>query len=54
MPAKGAGDGGLRCPGDCAGCVQRVLRTPAGQAHTGEIKSTVCLMELGVLKSVNN
>lgn len=32
---EGAGDGGLCRPGDRAGCVQRVLRTPAGEAHTG-------------------
>lgn len=53
VPDEGAGDGGLRCPGDCAGCVQRVLRTPAGEAHTGEAKSTVYLVEQDVLKFVD-
>lgn len=43
VPDEGSGDGGLRRPGDCAGCVPGVLRTPAGEAHTGEAKSTVYL-----------
>lgn len=35
VPAEGAGDGGLRRPRDRAGCVQRVIWTPAGEADTG-------------------
>lgn len=53
VPDEGAGDGGLCRPGDRVGCVPGVLRTPAGEAHTGEAKSTVYLVEEDVLKSVD-
>lgn len=53
MPDEGAGDGGLRRPGDRVGCVPGVLRTPAGEAHTGEAKRTVYLVEEDVSKSVD-
>lgn len=53
VPDEGAGDGGLRRPGDRAGRVPGVLRTPAREAHTGEAKSTVYLVEQDVLKSAD-
>lgn len=50
---EGVGDGGLRCFGDCVGCVQRVFRIFVGEVYIGEVKSIVYLVEQDVLKFVD-